>query len=154
MISKIAGQLTQDEDFEEWWYSKLIEIPYFQNKGLRIVFTDAGNENYFKLAETALYHFMQLSNSTREQHSNQIIENYRLNLIFDYTPRLDLKSDKEIWSFVYPKEIFLELNEKGEVFVLVSCGCEWEEEHGLQLVFKEGQNLTRVSYNDGGLEEE
>lgn len=30
-----------------------------------------------------------------------------------------------------------------------TCGCEWEEEHGLQLVFKEGKKLTRISGYDG-----
>ena len=154
MISKIAGQLIQDDHFEDWWNSKLIEIPYFQNKALKIVFTEAENESYFKLADIALDNFMQLSVSDRQNHSSKIIENYKQNLIFDYTPRLELKSDSEIWNYVYPADIILAQNETGEVFVLIECGCEWEEEHGLQLVFKNGQHLTRVSYNDGGLEDE
>lgn len=154
MISKIAGQLIQDENFEEWWNSELIEIPYFQNKRLNIVFTEAENESYFTLADIALDNFMQLSISERHNHSSQIIENYKQNLIFDYTPRLELKSDNEIWDYVYPTDIILYQNEKGEVFVLVECGCKWEEEHGLQLVFKNGRGLTRVSYNDGELEDE
>ena len=154
MISKIAGHLTQDDNFEEWWNSHLIEIPYFQNKELKIIFTDAQNESYFKLADIALENFMQLSQTDQQKHSFQIIENYKQNLIFDYTPKLELSSETDIWNFVYPTEIYVEQNENGELFVLVSCGCEWEAEHGLQLVFKNGQNLSRVSYHDGGLEEE
>ncbi|ANI90427.1 hypothetical protein A9P82_14710 [Arachidicoccus ginsenosidimutans] len=154
MISKIVGQLTQDKHFEECWNSELIDIPYFQNKQLKVVFTEAENESYFKLADIALENFMRLSTSDRENHSSKIVENYKQNLVFNYTPRLELKSDNEIWNFVYPTDIILAQNETGEVFVLVECGCEWEEEHGLQLVFKNGQQLTRVSYNDGGLEDE
>ena len=154
MISKIVGQLTQDDHFEEWWNSDLICIPYFQNTKLKVVFTEAEDENYFKLAEIAIMNFIQLATSDRQNHSSQIIENYKQNLVFDYTPKLELKSDNEIWDFVYPSVIILAQNEIGEVFVLVECGCEWEEEHGLQLVFKNGQRLTRVSYNDGGLEDE
>lgn len=154
MISKIAGQLTQDDHFEEWWNSELIEIPYFKNKRLKIIFTEAEFEGYFKLAEIAINNFMQLSITDSESHSSQIIENYKQNLIFDYTPRLELKSDNEIWNFVYPSVIILAQNEVGVIYVLVECGCEWEEEHGLQLVFKNGQQLTRVSYNDGGLEDD
>ena len=154
MISKIVGKLKQDENFEECWNSELIEIPYFQDKPMKIVFTEAENESYFTLADFAIGNFMRLSISDRDNHSLQIIENYKQNLIFDYTPRLELKSDNDIWNFVYPSDIILAQNETGEVFVLVECGCEWEEEHGLQLVFKNGQQLTRVSYNDGGLEDE
>ncbi len=154
MISKIVGQLTQDDHFEEWWNSDLISIPYFQNTKLKVVFTEAEDENYFKLAEIAIMNFIQLTTSDRQNHSSQIIENYKQNLVFDYTIKLEFKSDNEIWDFVYPSVIILAQNEIGEVFVLVECGCEWEEEHGLQLVFKNGQRLTRVSYNDGGLEDE
>lgn len=121
---------------------------------MKIVFTEAENESYFTLADFAVGNFMRLSISDRRNHSLQIIENYKQNLIFDYTPRLELKSDNDIWNFVYPSDIILAQNETGEVFVLVECGCEWEEEHGLQLVFKNGQQLTRVSYNDGELEDE
>ena len=154
MISKIVGQLTQDDHFEEWWNSDLISIPYFQNTKLKVVFTEAEDEIYFKLAEIAIMNFIQLTTSDRQNHSSQIIENYKQNLVFDYTIKLEFKSDNEIWDFVYPSVIILAQNEIGEVFVLVECGCEWEEEHGLQLVFKNGQRLTRVSYNDGGLEDE
>jgi hypothetical protein len=152
MVSKIVGQLTQDENFEEWWNSKLTKIPYFRNQTLKIIFTEAENEDYFKLAEVALSNFIQLTTIDREKHSNLILKNYQDNLIFEYTPRLELESENKIWEFVYPSEIIIEQNEKGNIFIIASCGCEWEEEHGLQLVFKNGQNLTRVSYNDGQLE--
>jgi hypothetical protein len=152
MESKTVGHLTQDENFKEWWNSKPTPIPYFENEVLKIIFTEAENEDYFRLAEIALSNFIKLNIIDREKHSNQIIKNYQDNLIFEYTPRIELKSDNEIWQYVYPTEIILEQNEKGNIFVIASCGCEWEEEHGLQLVFKNGQNLTRVSYNDGQLE--
>ena len=152
MESKTVGQLTQDENFKEWWKSKPTPIPYFENKIFKIIFTEAENEDYFRLAEIALSNFIQLTTLDREKHSNLILKNYQDNLIFEYTPRLELESDNEIWEFVYPAEIILEQNEKGDVFIIASCECEWEEEHGLQLVFKNGQSLTRVSDNDCQLE--
>lgn len=154
MISKIVGQLTQDEHFDEWWNSELIGIPYFQNEQLKIVFTEAENDSYFEFADIALSNFMQLSDSDRYAHCAKVIENYKQNLMLGYTPKLELISDNIIWNYVYPIVIVLDQNETGDIFVLVECGCEWEEEHGLQLVFKNGQQLTRVSYNDGVLEDE
>lgn len=121
---------------------------------MKIVFTEAENESYLTLADIALDSFMHLSISDRQIHSSKIIEIYKQNLIFEYTPRVEFKSDNEIWSFVYPNIIILAQNEIGEILVLIECGCDWEEEHGLQLVFKNGQQLTRVSYNDGGFEDE
>lgn len=37
---------------------------------------------------------------------------------------------------------------------MISCECEWENEHGLQLIFKDGKSLTRVSSVDGSCEDE
>ena len=56
---------------------------------------------------------------------------------------------KDIWNFVTPTEIIKHWDEDGEFYLCVSCGCEWEEEHVLQLVvFKDGQTLTRASGHD------
>lgn len=33
------------------------------------------------------------------------------------------------------------------------CNCDWEYEHGLQFVFRQGRVLTRVSAEDGHLTE-
>ena len=37
------------------------------------------------------------------------------------------------------------------VYVQVACECAWESEHGLQLVFRQGATLSRVSDQDGHL---
>jgi hypothetical protein len=58
-----------------------------------------------------------------------------------------------IWRFVHPTDISLRRHEgpDADMYVLVECHCDWELEHGLQLVFRQGRMLTRVSYNDGEL---
>lgn len=35
--------------------------------------------------------------------------------------------------------------------VVLGCECAWEPEHGLQLVFRDGRRLTRISQFDGDL---
>ncbi|MEU4689597.1 hypothetical protein [Actinoplanes sp. NPDC023714] len=35
------------------------------------------------------------------------------------------------------------------VYVSVECACDWEEEHGLQLVFRDGAEVTKVGPYDG-----
>lgn len=37
------------------------------------------------------------------------------------------------------------------VYVSLECECDWEPEHGLQLVFKDGRAVTRVGPYDGHL---
>ena len=57
---------------------------------------------------------------------------------------------RAIWQFVHPKALYLEFhNATGSVYVTVACECDWEVEHGLQLVYRDGMTLTRVSAQDG-----
>lgn len=40
---------------------------------------------------------------------------------------------------------------EGHVHISVECECDWEEEHGLQLVFRDGAEVTKVGPFDGHL---
>jgi hypothetical protein len=37
------------------------------------------------------------------------------------------------------------------IYVSVECGCDWEVEHGLQLVFKNGLKVNKLGGYDGHL---
>ena len=37
------------------------------------------------------------------------------------------------------------------IYVSFECGCDWEPEHGLQIVLKNGQNVVKVGPYDGHL---
>ena len=57
----------------------------------------------------------------------------------------------EIWNLITPSGILVTRRPHGEpdIFINMTCECLWEPEHGLQLVFKKGKALTRVSGQDG-----
>jgi rRNA processing protein Gar1 len=44
-------------------------------------------------------------------------------------------------------------DETGEWFVVTENECEWEPEHGLQIVLRNGEEVTRVSDVDGSIHE-
>jgi hypothetical protein len=72
------------------------------------------------------------------------------------TPDLsNLKDPNGIWDFVNPSGIYISRRHRRDmdVYLAISCGCDWEEEHGLQLVFKQGKKLTRISGHDGHITE-
>ena len=56
----------------------------------------------------------------------------------------------QIWRYVALKELQVAYHKATDsVFVTLAGECDWEEEHGLQLVFRDGTTLTRVSAQDG-----
>jgi hypothetical protein len=161
--SEIIGELKQNDQFEDWWESELIEIPFFENKRMKITFMDFIPERdteFIKEADKALKSFLKKSESDRLLISNLAYENCMefLNAVeFDDAdqPLWDLKDKNQIWKFIYPKDIYVtRSHDKFEIIYLnLACECEWEQEHGLQLLFKEGEKLTRISEQDGHITE-
>ena len=66
---------------------------------------------------------------------------------------LKIRSARDVWSHV-------QLGDRAEigrdpwsthVYVSVECECDWEEEHGLHLVFEDGSRVSKVGPCDGHL---
>lgn len=66
-----------------------------------------------------------------------------------------IKDKNEIWNFIHPTEIYVTRRPYNEqdIYVQIACECDWEKEHGLQFVFRQGRKLTRISEQDGHLTE-
>lgn len=149
MESKVIGQLNQNEHFEDWFESIPVEIPYFEGQRLKVTFTNAMYKSYMDSADNALSNFLNKNSQERINDSELVYKYYSEILGFGYCKPLNLNSKDEIWNFIKPSEIMIDWDEIESFYLCVSCGCEWEEEHGLQLVFKNGENLTRASGHDG-----
>jgi hypothetical protein len=161
ITSSVLGQLTQDLQLTEWWKSEPITVPYFDNKLLPVIFMDFEPEKdteFIKEADKALTSFLQLSSSDKFTITSYVYENFRdfRNSIGenDVSKKLkNIKDENKIWKFVYPSAIHVSrrpYNDK-DIYVQIACECEWEKEHGLQLVFRQGRKLIRVSDQDGWL---
>jgi hypothetical protein len=71
----------------------------------------------------------------------------------DVLPPL-IGSAAEVWSHVHLGEVItVSRRAVGDraVYVSVKCGCDWEPENGLQLVFRKGERVTKVGPFDGHL---
>ncbi|TPG33876.1 DUF6985 domain-containing protein [Flavobacterium pectinovorum] len=145
MKSKIVGELKPLEHDLDFFESEPYPIPYFNNKKLKIGFVDARYPSYLFEADEVLENFLKLDVKESIKNAQLVFNYYDEILKFGYTKRLDIKTVEEVWNFVYPSEIIIDWDENGVFYLCVSCGCEWEEEHGLQLVFKNGLSLTKAS---------
>lgn len=163
VITKSIGVLFQDDQFEDWWEAEPREIPFFYNKKIKITFmglVSADDIEFIEEADLALGKFLSKTESDRNGLSNLT---YKHCIDFldavdygDEDGRLRKIEDKnEIWNYVYPKDIFVARRDRRDedIYINMTCECEWEKEHGLQLVFRQGKKLTRISEQDGHLTE-
>ena len=148
------GDLAQDPHIPEWWTSRPISVPYFSGAKLSFTITvESVDANYPPEISDAIREFLLLADRDRIVASERVFKNYRD--FVDAVEGVDLvvNGSSEIWRYVRPTEVYIRRRNRRdkEIYVQVACECEWEIEHGLQLVFRRGQKLTRVSSQDGHL---
>lgn len=160
--SGIVGDLCQSDDFDDWWISKDVEIPMFDNLKLKFIFMDFDpilDKNFITDADNALKFFLKKGTGDRCEISNHLYDICKI--YFNSYPEMPRKERgefkkmlayKNIWEFVKPVEVYLTYNESGIMFLDIHCECDWDEEHGLQIVYKEGNDLSKISEIDGHLE--
>jgi hypothetical protein len=160
---KPISEWSVDPHIDEWLISPQTPIPYFGGIEMSFICDNYVKDNLTesRAVESVVEGFLDLDESIREAESGRILENY--SSVVDFwkdTPypvkELDLSTPSEIWTYVDPREIHIQRNTPGDdaLYILIECECEWEPEHGLQLVFKQGRQLTRVSECDGHLTED
>ena len=147
--SKIVGRLSPTDYDPDFFYSQPFPVPYFDNKAIKIGFVEAEHQPYLEGADKTLENFFGLASIDRIQNSEVVHHYYSETLKHDYTKPLDIQTTQHIWNFVNPTEIIIHWDENEQFYLCVSCECEWEDEHGLQLVFKNGITLIRASGHDG-----
>ncbi len=163
IFSKTIGQLIQDRQLPSWWKSAATEIPFFGNQQLTITFTDFDPEadtTFMEEADVALTNFLSLTNDDRKLISKHAYDNCMQFLDTVDRDEADnsfrqIVDENEIWNFIQPTEIFLarRYRRDKDIYLSIDCECDWEREHGLQLVFRQGKKLTRISSIDGHLTE-
>lgn len=161
--SNIIGKLEQDEEFDEWWYGGNLKVPILRNEELPVIFTGLIPEkdlSFITEADCALENLTEIKDYETITNLvykncidfvNGIEEEYR----DEFQEFLEIKNKNEIWDYISFSEIHVErrLWSDKNIYVSVKCNCEWEEEHGLQIVFRQGKMITRVSGIDGHITE-
>jgi hypothetical protein len=152
---ELVGKLKSHPDVpDEWFISKPISVPFFDGSELRFVFDcDLENdESYLFDTNRTVINFLSKNAGDRLKASDSVYKYYRE--VQDYyasepyvVAPLEMNDETDIWKYVRPYEIYIcrGFEEDRNIYLQVHCGCEWEEEHGLQLVFKNGLELTKTS---------
>ncbi|MCR9228452.1 MAG: hypothetical protein NXH90_13620 [Flavobacteriaceae bacterium] len=159
ITSKIIGELKQMPQTADRWVSKPVEIPFFNKKKIKIAFRFLGPENdsaFIDEADRALNNFFKKDSVYRHELSELVYTDcmdslYAIGQNESNKPPWDIKEKSEVWNFVCPQGIYLARRHRKDkdIYVAITCACDWRREYGLQLVFRQGKSLTRISDQDG-----
>lgn len=155
--SAVLGTMEQS-DFDDWWISKPVEIGFFEDEQLPvqyISFNPALDETFIQEADETITHLLNKDKAYRLSISDHVYRNC-INFLESIEPEeedramLEMQRPEDVWSFVQPSSIYVSREPEDEqVYVRLTCNCDWETEHGLQLVFNRQGQLIRVSADDG-----
>ena len=147
-FSEVIGELHASWLDEDIYFSSPLEIPLFDNKMIAIGIGAADHKEILEKADSALDNFMNLTAKDRLSNSQKVLNYYQKCLEYGMSKGLDIQADSDVWNYVFPTEIIVESISGEGTLVMINCECEWEQEHGLMLTFKNGKDLIKV----GGIE--
>ena len=103
--------------------------------------------------EVAVRNFLALTVADRALATPHVYKNY-LDFAYAVGPddlEVEIDDPDEVWNHVHPRAVRVRRRHRREarVYVVVAAECDWEPEHGLQLVYRDGKELSRVSAQDG-----
>jgi len=154
MNIQALGALHPYPDVPEWLQSVPIAIPYFDGLALCFILDslEALDEHE---ATAAIESFLNLEPEDRLAASPNVYNNYRriADLADDEDLGCRIDTDSTVWKYVRPTEVFVSRRHRGDraIYVQVTAECDWEPEHGLQIIFRCGRELSRLGYQDGHL---
>jgi hypothetical protein len=149
------GELSPDERIPEWLVSEKVDVPYFAGAQLRFVFDCLEGDDRPDELASAVRRFLGLTIRDRDNAAPYVFMNYRemCEAIGDNEVGVKIDKPADVWNHVHPNEIHVTRRPYGDckVYVQITAECAWEPEHGLQIVYREGSELIRVSQQDGHL---
>ncbi len=148
------GALHPDPQFPEWLVSGPVGIPYFDGQPLEFTLealTDADEAE----AQNAVEAFLALNTTARLAASPFVFQNYQkmVNAVGEEDMECRVSAPEEIWAHVQPTGVVVSRRHRRDcaIYVQITANCDWEPEHGLQIIYRQGRELSRVSDYDGHL---
>lgn len=149
------GDLEPDDDFG-WWVCPPIHVPLLDG-AVSFVVDDEPSAHPAEYA-AAILSFMALDHRALEAVSDEAFAYYRdIVRLLSHQPGLwevpDIDGPDVVWQHIrLGDEPHVGWDDATQAaYVSLESECDWEPEHGIQLVFRDGRQVTKLGQFDGHL---
>ncbi|MFO0880217.1 MAG: hypothetical protein U0840_22945 [Gemmataceae bacterium] len=147
------GRLKQDPSIPEWWNSKPIRVPFCSGKAFPFcVRAEAERDVYPPDVHEAVRTFLNLTDAERLDASDRVYRYYRE--IASHVPEVDLgvTEPTRIWDHIRFTNVFVDRYDEADkaVYIRLVGECDWEQEHGFQMLFRNGSTISLVGEHEDG----
>lgn len=150
------GKVRKDRQLA-WYYSAPIKISVLGGQDCRIAVEGYDEDTRKNEFHESIANFLSIDQSVlknAEKHIYQYYQNCLQQMEEDDFQAVVIESPRDVWAHVrLGNEPLISRRAYGDhgVYVSVACGCDWEDEHGLQIVFKNGSEVNKIGPYDGHL---
>lgn len=148
-----TGEFTYDSDDDEH-RSRPLVLPMLGHEVTIVLvgFHDDPAPNEFR---DVVRNLLSRTRDTLDSASTEL-QHYcsDINQFLHSEDKLYVDDPRDLWDHVrFGREVYVERRHYGDqkLYASIECGCDWEEEHGLQIVFREGLAITKLGPFDGHL---
>ena len=150
------GAVEQDEG-TGWWLSGERPIAMLGGARCCIVVEGYDEDDSKQDFHRAIANFLAADEAVLKAASSAVFAYYKDMLAYTspgdeaYVP---IASPDDVWSHVqFGYEPIVSRYHHGDkrVYISLECNCDWEPEHGLQIVFRDGNRVCKVGPYDGHL---
>ena len=148
------GKLKKD-DGTDWYISKPIAVPMLGGETCEIVLEGYDEDECKQEFHDAIANFLAGTPAVLRAADEPLFryyKDYEAYWLEDGNPPID--SAEALWQHVqFGCEAMVTRRDSGDkaVYVSLECNCDWEVEHGLQIVLKSGLKVNKLGAFDGHL---
>jgi hypothetical protein len=148
------GPLHVHSQVPEWLESEPISVQYFDGHRLRFVLDGLSDADEADTIST-IDAFLSFGSRDRIAASDYVFAVYRnvAQTVDADDLECTIRSKDSVWEHVRPTEVYVSRRHRRDrdIYVQITAECDWEPEHGLQIVYRRGRTIVRVSEQDGHL---
>lgn len=150
----VLGLLHRDPHIPEWLVSEPLPIPFFDGQKLSVTIEGLKESDQNEI-EDAISSFLRMGRVDRLAISGYVFANYQQTAeqVSEDDLGCHIESEQAVWEHLQPCAIYISRRHRRDcaIYLLIGANCDWEPEHGLQIVYRRGSELVRVSQQDGHL---
>ncbi|MFZ6721815.1 DUF6985 domain-containing protein [Undibacterium sp. Ji49W] len=150
---QIPGLGTLEKDEENGWHiSQAVVVPALNQQAYTFLLEgyDEADEASKTAYQSAITHFIALDPSILHKAEAEIFAYYQDTANYRKSEKLDvvhIATAADVWKHIqFGDEALVCQRPNGDktVYVSIECDCDWEAEQGLQIVFLQGQTISKV----------
>ncbi|WP_166856790.1 DUF6985 domain-containing protein [Telluria antibiotica] len=153
------GPIAAHPDVNEWFISEPHQIKCLLGHVVQFVFDGYIDDDRKADYHRALQNLIDLDSSVLAAVEPYVTQycNETLDLYDDQDrPHVSIQQPSDVWKYVqFGTEVHISRRAHGDdedgIYFSLECNCDWEPEHGLVLVLRDGLEVTKVGPYDGHL---